>query len=511
MANRRFEVHEIRHAIVRMRLGDSDRQIQKAGLMGRAKAAQLRQLASEQGWLDKDTQMPTNEDIARVTHQPAQYATGPQHSQVLPYGEEVLGWSRRGITAVAIHEALVRQYGFTGAYNSVKRFLRKHKEEKSASIVLDFKPGDVAQVDFGAGPQLVDTLTGEVHKTWFFVMTMAFSRHQYLEFVLDQKVETWLGCHRRAYEFFGGIPAKVLIDNPKCAITKACYHDPEVQRSYAEFAEGYGFLISTCPVGDPKKKGIVESGVKYVKRNFLPLREFRDLTDLNRQAMEWVLGTAGNRIHGTTKEQPLYRFAEVEKSFLRFLPDVAPEVVVWGKVRVHGDCHVQFEKCRYSVPYSLLHKDLWLRAGEKTVQIYHEQNLAAVHPRLRNPGQRSTRETHYPPEAQAYLMADPQWCLEQAEKIGESCHEFIEALFAHRVLDKLRAAQGVIRLGSKYGKTRLEAACARALEYEASTYRSVKEILEKGLDQEPLSTSRELSSVYRGASRFSPTKQKRLQ
>jgi hypothetical protein len=186
-------------------------------------------------------------------------------------------------------------------------------------------------------------------------------------------------------------------------------------------------------------------------------------------------------------------------------------MVVWSKVRVHGDCHVQFEKCRYSVPYGLLHKDLWLRAGEKTVQIYHDQDMASVHPRLRIPGQRSTKETHYPPEAQAYLMADPQWCLEQAERIGENCDEFIEALFAHRVLDKLRAAQGVIRLSGKYGKKRLESACARALEYGATTYRSVKEILEKGLDQEPLSASPELSSVYRGASRFSPTKQERLQ
>jgi hypothetical protein len=261
MANRRFEVHEIRHAIVRMRLGDSNRQIKKAGLMGRAKATQLRVLAAEHGWLDQDAQMPTNEDIAAVIGRPRQWTTGRQQSQVQPYAEEVLDWWRRGITAVAIHDALVRQYGFTGAYNSVKRFLQKHKEVKSASIVLDFKPGDVAQVDLGAGPQLVDTLTGEVRKTWFFVMTLAFSRHQYLEFVVDQKVETWLGCHRRAFEFFGGVPAKVLIDNPKCAITKACYHDPEVQRSYAEFAEGFGFLISTCPVGDPKKKGLVESGV----------------------------------------------------------------------------------------------------------------------------------------------------------------------------------------------------------------------------------------------------------
>lgn len=166
--------------------------------------------------------------------------------------------------------------------------------------------------------------------------------------VWDQKVETLLGCHRRAFEFFGGVPARIVIDNPKYAITKACYHDPEVQRAYAEIAWGYGFLISPCPPRDPQKKGIVESGVKYIKNNFLPLRDFRDIADANRPLLEWIMGTAGNRVHGTTRERPLTRFAEAERHFLRALPDVAPEVVTWAGVKLHGNCHVQFR--RPSIP-----------------------------------------------------------------------------------------------------------------------------------------------------------------
>ena len=222
--------------------------------------------------------------------------------------------------------------------------------------MLDHAPGDVAQVDFGAGPKIIDLGTGEVLGTWVFVMTLAWSRHQYAEVVWDQKVETWLGCHRRAFEFFGGVPARIVIDNPKCAITKACYHDPEVQRAYAEIAEGYGFLISPCPPRDPQKKGIVESGVKYIKNNFLPLRDFRDIADANRQLLEWIMGTAGNRVHGTTHERPLTRFAEAERHFLRPLPDVAPEVVTWAGVKLHGNCHVQFEKAFYSAPFQLVHQ-----------------------------------------------------------------------------------------------------------------------------------------------------------
>jgi hypothetical protein len=157
---------------------------------------------------------------------------------------------------------------------------------------------------------------------------LCFSRHLYAEIVTDQKVSTWLSCHRRAFEFFNGVPAKAIIDNPKCAITKACFRDPEVQRSYGEMAEGYGFLISPCPSRDPQKKGRVEAGVKYVKNRFVPLRQFRSLADANGQLRQWVMETAGNRIHGTTRQKPLTLFAESEKHLLTPLPDVPVEIAV---------------------------------------------------------------------------------------------------------------------------------------------------------------------------------------
>ena len=502
MANRRFAVHEIRHILARMRLGESDREIAKARLMGRDKAAKLRRLAQANGWLDKSSQLPDNELIERITRKSSPVQC--EQSLVLPHAEQVLIWHQQGIQATTIHDALVRTYGFAGGYDSVKRFLRRQKKDgPPATVMLDHKPGEAVQVDFGSGPKIVDPVTGEVADTWVFVMTLAWSRHQYAEVVWNQKVETWLGCHRRAFEFFGGVPAKVVIDNAKCAITKACYYDPEVQRSYAEIAEGYGFLISACPPRDPQKKGIVESGVKYIKNNFMPLRDFRDLADANRQLQEWVLGTAGNRIHGTIRERPLTRFAETERHFLQALPDVAPEVVAWAGAKLHGNCHVQFEKAYYSAPFSLVHQRLMLRAGEKVVQIFHEQQLVAVHPRQRRPGARSTVAEHMPPEAQAYLMHDPQWCLQKAEKIGPMCQELVEQLFASRVLDNLRAAQGVLQLRKKYGTTRVEAACRRAVEHGTPLYRAVKIILEKGLDLETEDQRPSLlSEAYRGQGRF---------
>ena len=141
---------------------------------------------------------------------------------------------------------------------------------------------------------------------------------------------------------------------------------------------------------------------------------------------------------------------------LKPLPDILPELATWATVTVHGDCHVQFEKCRYSVPFRLVGRTLWLRASQTTVRIYRDLRMVAVHGRLYKPGSRHTVDDHMPPEAIAYKMRDPQWCLKQAEAVGPACKGLIEALFAHRVLDKLRAAQGVVRLGKTYGPTRLE-------------------------------------------------------
>lgn len=173
-------------------------------------------------------------------------------------------------------------------------------------------------------PQLVDRDTGEIRRSWVFVMTLCFSRHQYAEIVWRQDVETWLGCHRRAFEWFGGVPAKLTIGNAKCAITRACARDPEVQRAYAECAEGYAFRIDALPPRQPQMKGRVEAGVKYIKSAFLALRELRDLEDANRQLHAWIATEAGTRIHGTTRKAPLALFTEVEWALLKPLPDAPP-------------------------------------------------------------------------------------------------------------------------------------------------------------------------------------------
>ncbi len=497
-------MYQYRQTLVRMRQGDSDREIARSKTMGRKKIAQVREIASAHGWLAPDTALPDDAVLATALMRKGSVPI-TCISTLEPWRTQIANWYAAGILGATIHTTLKRNHGYTGSYSSVCRFLHQLVVDEAPEVPmrLTFKPAEAAQVDFGAGPLITDVHTGEIFKTWFFVCTLAWSRHQYAEFVRDQSVATWLGCHRRAFEWFGGTVSRVIIDNAKCAIIRACIYEPEVQRSYAECAEGYGFKIDPCPPRDPQKKGIVESGVKYIKGSFLPLRAFRDLADANRQLHEWVLAQAGNRIHGTTREAPLKRFAEVEKSLLTALPDVPPQLATWAKVKVHRDAHVQYDYNYYSVPFRLVGQTLWLKASDTMVTLYREQEAVATHVRQTRRGERKTVDDHMPPQAQAWQLQDVKWCLAEAERIGPACFALVHALFGDAVLLRMRAVQGVLRFKSKCGATRLEAACSRANHYGTPGYKVVKSILEKGLDQQALLAAFDaLASTYTEGGRF---------
>ena len=485
MSRRRFEMYQYRQVLVRMRQGDSDRDIDRTGLMGRKKLGSVRYVAEQQGWLNPSVPLPDDVILAKVFAGDATPLPITCVSGLEPFRDQITAWFQQGIQGTTIYRALRRVHGYAGSYSSVARFLRgiTAKLKPDRTTRLDFAPGEAVQVDFGKGPTVTDVHTGQVLSTWVFVMTLCWSRHQYAEFVLDQTCSTWLACHRRAFAWFGGVVSRVIIDNAKCAITRACAHDPEVQRSYAECAEGYGFKIDACPPRDPQKKGIVESGVKYIKNAFVPLREYRSLEDANRQLHDWILEEAGNRIHGSTREQPLQRFAQCERDLLQPLPDVLPVLAVWSQAKVHRDGHIQFGYNLYSVPFRLIGQSVWLRATDTMVAVFEAHVQVAAHARLNGQGKRHTVPDHQPPEAQAWRTQDTQWCLQQAERIGPNCLGVVTALFNDRVLENLRGVQGLLALSKKYGDVRLEAACRRAMAFGNPRVRTVKTILAKGLDQ----------------------------
>ncbi len=494
-------MHQYSYIIDQLRKGSTIRGMADAKLADRKKLRKIKEIALENGWLDLANPLPDDSILAQFFSK----SPCPQHSMLSPHKERIEEWVKQGVQASTIYSHLMREHQFLGSYNLVQRFIKKLKDKSSpVTTILEFNSGETAQVDFGFGPKVIDSSTGQETKTWIFVMVLSWSRHMYAEIILRQDVETWLGCHRRAFEWFNGVPKKIIIDNAKCAITKASYHDPVVQRSYAGFSKGYGFIISPCPPYDPQKKGRVESGVKYVKNRFVPLREFKSLVDANQQLKAWIMEEAGNRTHGSTREKPLVLF-EIEQPLLTKLPDTPPELVVWEKVKLHGDCHIQYLKCRYSAPYRFARQELWLRATETTVRLYLNHAMIALHPRLWSPGTKSTLSEHLPPNVLAYQMKDAQWCLKQANDIGPHCTTAIQSLLEDSVVDYLRAAQCILGLRKKYGDERLEAACLRAIAFQSVYYRTVKSILQAGIEQEVLPEDEvvdELTETYTKGGRF---------
>jgi transposase len=476
---------DVRELIRRLRAGQSQRAIARDLGIARKTVAKYQLLARQEGLMEGPLPSPAGlEKLLEDTVPPSNLPRQPyKAARFKPVIEEL---RRQKVEIKAIFQRLQEDHGFEGSYSAVHRFVRQLEPAPKAGFVrLETGPGQEAQVDFGSAGKMVDPATGEIRKAWVFVMTLCYSRHQYATFVFDQKVATWLRCHTEAFEYFGGVVGKVVVDNLKAAVVKAVLYDPVAQRSYRQLAEHYGFLISPCRPATPRHKGKVESGVFYVKRNFLAGRPIMTLSEANSQLLRWCEQTAGQRIHGTIKKRPLPLFLENEKAELQPLPPVRYDLGVWKKVKLHPDCHVTVDGAYYSAPHRLIGCTLWARTNGRDVHLFHDYERVATH-RWGRPGTRHTHQDHYPPDKVAYLMATPRYCRQQARQIGPAAATFIERLLSERPLDRLRTAQAVLRLEQKYGSRRLEKACCRALHFDEVTWHAVKRILENGLETEPL-------------------------
>jgi transposase len=489
---------EIQEILRRLRAGDSDRAIHRALGMHRETVKKYRVWATEQGLLTGE--LPSVAELHQLLATTLPNSAPPQNvSSVEPYRQLVVKLRSEGVEVAALH-ARLQERGYSGSYAAVWRFVRQLEPvTPDATVRVERPPGAEAQVDFGYAGMLRDPVSGHMRRSWAFVMTLAWSRHQYVEFVFDQKVETWLLCHRRAFEFFGGVPQRVVLDNLKAAILRACQDDPQVQQAYRECAQHYGFLIAPCRVRTPQHKGKVEQGgVHYVKRNFLGGREATPLTQANRDVRRWCETTAGQRLHGTTKRQPLACFQEIEQGCLQPLPSQPYDVGVWKLLKLHRDCHVVFEGSYYSAPFAYIGQRLRLRAGLQWVRLYSpDYQLIATHERAEAPGTRRTHLAHLPPAKVPGLVLNRTGCQAQAAVIGPATAAVVQHLLDDGVIDRLPTAGRLLRLGEHFGEARLEAACQRALAFGDPAYLTVKRILTQQLDQQPLPPQVSSPSVAR--------------
>jgi transposase len=387
---------------------------------------------------------------------------------------------------VIIHEKL-QEAGFKGSYSSFSRYLNKTAELNSPPIVrMETLPGEYAQVDYGYIGKIFDPEVGEKINAYVFVLTLCYSRLAYYEIVKEQNLENWVYCHIHAFEFFGGVPKVIIPDNLKAAIIKASFADPKLNKTYKELARHYCFQIDPCIPGTPEHKGKVESGVKYVKNNFVPLKQFRDFDDANAQLMKWNECKASIRIHGTTKRKPINLFNLYEKKKLTSVNQDRYEISCWKELKVHKDIHVNFNYSYYSVPYEYKGSHVWCRGTKSKIEIFSaDQEKIAEHLIVRK-GKRQTNFDHYPPDKTQYMQYDTDYCKKQARLIGKNTYQLIKTILDEEPIRNLRGAQYILWLNKKYPDYRIEKACQRAIHFGSYSYGSIKNILEKRLDEQKL-------------------------
>jgi transposase len=489
MAYRRITTMDSSEIIRLLRAGESDRTIARVLGHNRRTVVRYREWAREHGLLSGE--LPPALQLQRLLATSLPRVLPPQQtSSVAPYAAEIARMRDRGMEIAAIRSRLEEQQGQPVSYSAVWRLVRQLEPTQPEVVVrIEVAPGSEGQVDFGYAGLTVDPTTGAQRRTWVFVLVLSWSRHLYAELVFDQRVETWLLCHAHAFACFGGAPARMVPDNLKAAIVRASFGgDPVVQRSYRECAEHYGFLIDPTRPYTPEHKGKVEQGgVHYVKRNFLAGRDPEPIDELNATLRRWIRETAGQRIHGTTKERPLERFTRTEQAALLPLPRTPYDPATWKQLRVYRDCYVTFQGSYYSVPHRLVGQQIWLRAGARTVQLYTgDHELVATHDRATRPGERQTRLDHLPPHKVAGVVLSRESVLLQAQAIGPSTTAVAQQLLDHRPEDRLRSAGRVVRLAQTYGAARLEQACARAQHYGEADYPAIKRIVAAGLEAPPV-------------------------
>jgi transposase len=381
------------------------------------------------------------------------------------------------------------------------------------SLHLEYKAGEKLFVDF-AGQKLTLDIAGSKQELEVFVATLPCSGYCYAQALPSQKLEHFLSALSNAFTFFGGVPLAIVPDNLKSAVTKADRYEPHINESLQEFATHYQTIIDPARVRKPTDKALVEKsiGILY-SRVYVPLMEkaaFDSLDSLNHAISLHVQSHNRNLLQGRDYSRE-DRFLSLEKGALLSLPHRAYHFKHYLQVRVSRNSHVLLaqDKHHYSVPYQYVGKKVKLVVDAGTVEVYHHYSRIAIHKReLLRYGYTTCKE-HLPAKHQYLMNWSVEYFLKQAQEIGPKT----VAAFTH-LLERssykgqaYKSCAGILSLTKHYSRERIEAACSRALLFNALTYRHIKAILEKELDKVVESPLAEALSILHENIRGAPAYQ----
>jgi transposase len=411
--------------------------------------------------------------------------------EIEKHHEFITGQLKAGVTVKTIHQRLADEQQLAASYASLRRYVAANvpedvrREQVRVLRLAPREPGEEAQIDYGQLGRWPDPVTGARHVVWAFVMVLCCSRHMFVRPVIRLDQHAWTECHVAAFEFFGGIPARLVPDNLKTGVDRPDLYDPKINRSYAELAAHYGCLVDPARSRKPRDKPQVERPMPYIRDSFWRGREFGSLARMQAEAERWCREVAGMRACRPLEgARPLAVFDVLEKGKLAPLPPGGFVLAEWRTAKVGPDIHASVAKVLYSIPWRHIGTTLDVRLTSSMVQFFDRGELVKTHPRKHRGKQ--TDLADYPPEKVAHFMRTPAWCRRQAALIGPACAQVIDELMTENALYRLRAAQGVIGLAGKHEGARLEAACARAIEAGDPSYKTIRGILAAGTGTQPL-------------------------
>ncbi len=391
-------------------------------------------------------------------------------------------------TVTTVHQRLRDEQGLAVGISSFRRYCHlvfpdKGLRDKVTILRPDVDPGEEAQVDYGFLGTFTDRVTGKMRRVWAFVIVLSFSRHMFVRPVLKMDQVSWVAAHAAAFEYFGGVPQRLVMDNLKTGVLKPDIYDPKLNRTYAEMGNHFGCLLDPARAGKPKDKPRVERPMPYVRDSFWSGRDFGGEQEMQVGAIKWCDDVAGVRHHRSIEGQmPLEVFATTEKDKLTQLPLLPFELARWSRPKVGVDCYAKVGKALYTVPWHHIGSELDAREGYRTVEFFREGVVVKTWPRFENG--RHYDWADYPPEKAAFYMKNPSWCRHRASQIGGAVTEVANELLANGALYNLRSVQGILRLADTVGAQRLEKACRRAVVIGDPAYRTIKGILAAGTEND---------------------------
>jgi transposase len=387
-------------------------------------------------------------------------------------------------------------------YSRFCELYRTYAKKLSPVMRQVHRAGESAFIDFsGSKPRIFDPVTGEATEVELFVMTLGASNYTYAEATRTQALEDFVGATVHGLEYFGGVPEMLVPDQLKSAVKTPDRIEPEVNATYAELAQHYTTAVVPARPRKPRDKAKVEGAVLIAQRWILAClrnRRFFSLEELNaaiRELLERLNTRPFQKLEGCRRTA----FEKLDRPALRPLPARRYEIGAWKLgVGVNIDYHLEYDHRVYSVPCALIRAKVDVRATATVVEVWHDRERVASHERSYGPkGTAVTNPEHRPRAHREWGEWPPERLVGWAAQTGPKTAEVVAAMLGHRTHPATgrRACMGLVRMVERHGAARVEAACGRAVAIGNPKYKSVKAILESGLDKVPLTEEPEPKRV----------------